>query len=77
MSSCVKEDSPLAELVQMAIPLCQQAERMAWTDKGRRAGRRFLCFENPRKSKRERSEAVRPRDESHRRRLERRRYFQS
>jgi len=53
------------------------AERVEWTEDGHRTGRRFLCPENRRNPKRERSEPVRPRDESHRRRLERRRYFES
>jgi hypothetical protein len=53
-------------------------ERIEWTDEGKRTGRRFLCPENPRNSKREtRGNTLKPRDESHRRRLLRKRHLRS
>jgi hypothetical protein len=53
-------------------------ERIEWTDEGKRTGRRFLCPENRRNSKREtRGKTVKPRDESHRRRLLRKRHLRS
>jgi len=53
-------------------------ERIEWTDEGKRTGRRFLCPENRRSSKPERkNQATKPRDESHRRRLLRKRHLQS
>lgn len=53
-------------------------ERIEWTDEGRRTGRRFLCPENRRNSKPEtQKEVAKPRDESHRRRLLRRRHLRS
>jgi hypothetical protein len=55
------------------------AERVEWTEAGQRTGRRFLCPENKRGSKKMKSgrQAVRPRDQSHQRRLERKAYYQS
>ena len=54
------------------------AERIEWTGEGKRAGRRFLCPENKRGSKaRSRQKTVQPRDESHRRRLARRKFYKS
>ena len=53
-------------------------ERIEWTDKGKRTGRRFLCPENRRNSKRKTpKKATKPRDESHRRRLARRKFYRS
>jgi hypothetical protein len=53
-------------------------ERIEWTDDGKRTGRRFLCPENRRNSKPEiRNQATKPRDESHRRRLLRKRHLRS
>jgi len=53
-------------------------ERIEWTDPGKRTGRRFLCPENRRNAKPQgRNKATRPRDESHRRRLLRKRHLQS
>jgi hypothetical protein len=53
-------------------------ERIEWTAKEKRTGRRFLCPENRRNSKPEtRTKARKPRDESHRRRLLRKRHLQS
>jgi hypothetical protein len=54
------------------------AERIEYDEEDRRTGRRFLCPENRRGSKRcPKAPAPTPRDESHRRRLQRRRYFKS
>jgi len=54
------------------------AECIEWTPEGKRTGRRFLCPENKRGSKpKSRQKIVQPRDESHRRRLERRKFYQS
>lgn len=54
------------------------AERVEWTAEGQRTGRRFLCPENKRGSKpQSRQKAVQPRDESHRRRLARRKFYKS
>jgi hypothetical protein len=54
------------------------AERIEYSAEGRRTGRRFLCPENPRGSKNKSGrEPVRPRDESHRRRLTRRQFYRS
>ena len=57
----------------------QIAERIEWTEDGRRSGRRFLCAENKRGTKQDqpRKKAVQPRNESHRRRLVRRKFYQS
>jgi hypothetical protein len=53
-------------------------ERIEWTEEGKRTGRRFLCPENRRNSKPEtQKKAARPRDESHRRRLLRKRHLRS
>lgn len=53
-------------------------ERIEWTQEGRRTGRRYLCPENPRNSKPARKDkATEPRDESHRRRLLRKRHLES
>lgn len=53
-------------------------ERIEWTAAGRRSGRRFLCPENKRGTKRRRSKTpVVPRDESHRLRLGRRKFYES
>lgn len=53
-------------------------ERIEWTEEGKRTGRRFLCPENRRNAKPEMSnKATEPRDESHRRRLLRKRHLQS
>lgn len=53
-------------------------ERIEWKEKNRRTGRRFLCPENKRGSKNASpSKRVQPRDESHRRRLARRKYYKS
>lgn len=53
------------------------AERIEWTAEGKRTGRRFLCPENKRGTKRKSSQTVQPRDESHRRRLDRRKFYES
>ncbi len=54
------------------------AERIEWTERGLRTGRRFVCPENRRGSKpNSRSQTVQPRDESHRRRLARRKFYKS
>lgn len=54
------------------------AERIEWTEEGKRTGRRFLCPENKRSSKpKSRQKTVPPRDESHRRRLVRRQFYKS
>ncbi|MBN1395402.1 MAG: transposase [Pirellulales bacterium] len=54
------------------------AERIEYDEAGRRTGRRFFCPENRRGSKRGPKEASpTPRDERHRRRLQRRKYFKS
>ncbi len=53
-------------------------ERIEWTDEGKRSGRRFLCPENRRNSKRKKqAKPAKPRDESHRRRLLRKRHLES
>ena len=53
-------------------------ERIEGTAGGKRTGRRFLCPENKRGSKpKSRRKAVQPRDESHRRRLARRKFYKS
>jgi DDE family transposase len=52
------------------------AERIEYTENGKRSGRRFLCAENKRGSKdKSRRPAPQPRDESHRRRLSRRKFY--
>ena len=54
------------------------AERIEWTEEGKRTGRRFLCPENKRASKpKSRQKTVQPRDESHRLRLARRKFYKS
>jgi hypothetical protein len=54
------------------------AERIEWSAEGKRTGRRFLCPENPRGTKKKnRSTAKPPRDESHRRRQQRRKFYES
>ena len=53
------------------------AERIEWTAEGKRTGRRFLCPENKRGAKRKPGQKVQPRDESHRRRLARRKFYAS
>jgi len=54
------------------------AERIEWTEEGKRTGRRFLCPENKRGSKcKAGQEPVQPRDESHRKRLARRKFYRS
>lgn len=54
------------------------AERIEWTEKGKRTGRRFVCPENKRASKpKSRQKMVQPRDESHRLRLARRKFYKS
>jgi len=54
------------------------AERIEYDADNRRTGRRFLCPENRRGSKRNRkAEAPPPRDEHHRRRLQRRKFLKS
>jgi hypothetical protein len=56
----------------------QIGERIEYTEDGRRTSRRFLCPENKRGSKTESwPQTVTPRDESHRRRLARRKYYGS
>ncbi|GIW83305.1 MAG: hypothetical protein KatS3mg105_5112 [Gemmatales bacterium] len=54
-------------------------EQIEWTEQGRRTGRRFLCPENKRGTKQPHEKNIQPRDESHRRRrrLERRKFYQS
>jgi hypothetical protein len=53
-------------------------ERIEWTEEGKRTGRHFLCPENKRSSKpKSRHQTVQPRDESHRRRLTRRKFYKS
>lgn len=53
-------------------------ERIEWAEDGKRTGRRFLCPENRRNAKPERQKQVaKPRDESHRRRLLRKRHLRS
>jgi len=53
-------------------------ERIEWTEEGKRTGRRFLCPENRRNSKsKKQAKATKPRDESHRRRLLRKRHLES
>lgn len=54
------------------------AERIEWTPEGKRTGRRFLCPENKRNSKRPtRGRKVEPRDEAQRRRLARNKFYRS
>lgn len=54
------------------------AERIEWTEEGKRTSRRFLCPENKRGSKRKsRHQPVQPRHEPHRRRLARRKFYKS
>jgi hypothetical protein len=54
------------------------AERIEWTADGKRTGRRFLCPENKRSSKAKSCrKTVQPRDESHRKRLARRKFYKS
>lgn len=54
------------------------AERIEYSAGGKRTGRRFLCPENKRGSKDTSGrEPVQPRDESHRRRLARRKFYRS
>lgn len=54
------------------------AERVEYTEDGKRSGRRFLCPENKRGSKEKRGrKPVQPRNESHRRRLARREFYHS
>ena len=53
------------------------AEQVEWTAQGRHTGRRFLCPENKRGTKQPKKENIKPRDESHRRRQVRRRYYES
>jgi hypothetical protein len=54
------------------------AERVEYTAEGKRTGRRFLCPENKRGSKdKSGRKPVTPRDESHRRRLARRKFYRS
>jgi Transposase DDE domain len=56
----------------------QVAERVEYTEDGKRSGRRFLCPENQRGSKKKSSrQPVQPRNESHRRRLARRQFYRS
>jgi hypothetical protein len=56
----------------------QAGERIEYSAEGRRTGRRFLCPENKRGSKdKSGCQSVQPRDESHRRRLARRRFYRS
>lgn len=53
-------------------------ERIEWTEDGKRTARRFLCPENRRNSKSKKpTKTTNPRDESHRRRLLRKRHLQS
>jgi len=54
------------------------AERIEYSTAGKRTGRRFVCPENKRGSKdKSGRQPVRPRDESHRRRLARRQFYRS
>lgn len=54
------------------------AERIEWIDERRRTGRRFLCPENPRGSKpKSKSVSKPPRNESQRRRQQRRKFYKS
>jgi Transposase DDE domain len=54
------------------------AERIEYSTAGKRTGRRFVCPENKRGSKdKSDRQPVRPRDESHRRRLARRQFYRS
>jgi len=54
------------------------AERIEYSEEGRRTGRRFLCPENKRGSKDKAGrKPVKPRNESHRRRLARRKFYRS
>jgi hypothetical protein len=56
----------------------QVGEHIEYRENGRRTGRRFLCAENKRGSKvKSRRKVVEPRDESHRRRLARRKFYRS
>ena len=56
----------------------QLGERIEWNEQGKRTGKRFLCPENRRNAKAlPRKKAVKPRDETHRRRLLRKRHLQS
>lgn len=52
-------------------------ERIEWTEEGKRTGRRFLCAENKRGSKSKSPQAAPPRNETHRRRLARRKFYKS
>ena len=52
-------------------------EQIEWTEQGRRTGRRFLCPENKRGTKQPRTKNIQPCDESHRRRLARRKFYKS
>ena len=53
-------------------------EQIEWNQEARRSGRRFLCAENKRGKKgKSNSAKVIPRDESHKRRLQRRKYYAS
>ncbi|GIW96778.1 MAG: hypothetical protein KatS3mg111_0111 [Pirellulaceae bacterium] len=52
-------------------------EQVEWTEQGRRTGRRFLHPENKRGTKQPPEKNIQPRDESHRRRLVRRKFYQS
>lgn len=52
-------------------------ELVEWTSEGHRTGRRFLCPENKRGSKTKATDVIVPRDEAHRRRLQRRQYYGS
>lgn len=55
------------------------AERIEYSEEGKRTGRRFVCPENKRNSKQGKSnrKIVEPRDEAHRRRLARRKFYSS
>lgn len=54
------------------------AERIEWEDRRRRMGRRFLCPENPRNSKKHQKSPAKPvRNESQRRRQRRRKFYDS
>jgi hypothetical protein len=54
------------------------AERIEYSAQGKRTGRRFVCAENKRGSKdKSGCTPVQPRDESHRRRLDRRQFYRS
>lgn len=56
----------------------QVAERIEYTEDGKRSGRRFLCPENKRSSKdKSGRKPIEPRNESHRRRLARRKFYRS